>query len=102
MDQQPAKPISSYSELDAAMIEIHREYNDIHPEDRYVEVTDVFFKALTKGQKTSYLTYGMPGIKIYRAGTKAECDADDNLPADEARIKEIKERQAEAAKKRRV
>lgn len=102
MDQQQAKPISNYTELDAAVIDIHRQYEDMHPSDRYLEVTDMFFKALTKGQKTSYLTYGKPGIKIYRSGTKAECDAEDNMSADDARIKEIKERQAEAAKKRRV
>ena len=46
----------------------------------YVEVSERLYKFLLKNRESNYLTYGDPGIKVYRAGTKKKCDREDNMP----------------------
>lgn len=42
-----------------------------HAEERdWLEVTDEVFKMLVRNQKTNYLTYDSPGIKVFRVGTR--------------------------------
>lgn len=36
----------------------------------YVEVSARLFKYITRGQKTPYLTYGKPGVKVFIEGTR--------------------------------
>lgn len=47
-----------------------------------VEVSEDLFKYLIKNQNTRYITYGDPGVKVYRTGTKAECDKEDKMNAE--------------------
>lgn len=62
----------------------------------YVEVTEELFKYLIKNQKTRYLTYGSPGVKVYLAGTKDECDLVDSMSVDENYNREIREKSRKA------
>jgi len=48
----------------------------------YVEVTDRLFNYLVKNQVTRYLTYGDPGIKVYKDGTKDQYDKEDSMNAE--------------------
>lgn len=58
----------------------------------FVEVSPELFRYLVKNQKTSYLTYGDPGIKVYLAGTREACEIRDSLSADEAYTRTMMER----------
>lgn len=49
----------------------------------HVIVSERLFNHLLRGNKSNYLTYGTPGIKIYKAGTKEECDSTDAMNAEE-------------------
>jgi hypothetical protein len=48
----------------------------------HVIVTERLFKYLIKNQTTRYLTYGDPGVKVYKEGTKKECDKEDKMNAE--------------------
>lgn len=52
-------------------------------EVEFIEVSDRLFKFLVKNNKTPYITYGSPGIKVYKAGTKDELDRIDRMNAQE-------------------
>lgn len=86
-DNNP-KLVGSYQELDGVIMDFHRNI-DKYDEEFYLEATPEFFEALVKGQKTQYLTYGKPGVKIYIKGTKDAIDKEENLPADEWRTRQI-------------
>lgn len=48
----------------------------------YVEVSERMFSYLLKNNKSNYLTYGSPGIKVYRAGTRAQMEREDRMSAE--------------------
>lgn len=48
----------------------------------HITVSEKLFNFLVKNNKTRYLTYGTPGIKIYKEGTKDECDSEDSMSFD--------------------
>lgn len=58
----------------------------------FVEVSEELFKYLVKNQKTSYLTYGSPGIKVYLAGTREACEIRDSLSAEDAYARGVRDR----------
>lgn len=49
----------------------------------YIEVDEKLFKYLLKNNKSKYLTYGDPGIKVYLAGTKGMYDLEDKMSAEQ-------------------
>lgn len=49
----------------------------------YVEVSQKLFDYLVKRNKTRYLTYGDPGIKVYVHGTRDEIEKEENMTAEE-------------------
>lgn len=49
----------------------------------YVEVTDDLFSYLVKNQKTPYLTYGDPGIKVFKTGTRAQILQEESMNAED-------------------
>lgn len=51
--------------------------------EKYVEVSEKLFKYLVKNSKTRYITYGDGGIKVYKVGTKTECDYIESLTAEQ-------------------
>lgn len=96
VEREATGPLSSYRDFDAAVMDIHRNITD--HDDPSLEVTEELFGALTKGQKTNYLTYGSPGIKVFLAGTRAQIEIDEALPAEKTRDLEIKRISTEANK----
>lgn len=58
----------------------------------YVEVSKELFEYLVKNQKTPYITYGDPGVKVYLEGTREACEERDRLSADDAYTRGVKER----------
>ena len=48
----------------------------------YVEVEERLFKHLVKNSKTPYITYGKPGIKVYKRGTREELEKIDDMSAE--------------------
>ena len=48
----------------------------------YIEVEEKLFKHLVKNSKTEYLTYGKPGIKVFKRGTRDEILRKDEMSAD--------------------
>lgn len=48
----------------------------------YIEVEEKLFKHLVKNSKTKYLTYGKPGIKVYKRGTREEIEAEESMSAE--------------------
>lgn len=51
---------------------------------KHITVTDKLFNYLTKGSTDSYITYGSPGIKVYREGLKEKADLKDSRTAEQA------------------
>jgi hypothetical protein len=49
----------------------------------YLEVSEELFNYLVKNNQTDYLTYGSPGVKVYRAGTKEKIERLEKLSPDE-------------------
>ena len=49
----------------------------------YIEVTEKLFSYLVKNNKTNYLTYGEPGIKVFKVGTREEIQRLENMSAEE-------------------
>lgn len=49
----------------------------------YLEVSDELFNYLVKNNNTQYLTYGNPGIKIFKEGTMEKILAFESLSPDE-------------------
>lgn len=84
------EPINNYHQFDAAVLDIHRNIEQY--DDPYLEVTPEFFQALSKGTKTTYMTYGKPGIKVYIKGTKEGIDNEEKMSADEWRTRKILEK----------
>jgi hypothetical protein len=64
----------------------------------FVEVTPELFQYLVKKAKTKYLTYGDPGVKVYKAGTREEIEREENMNAEHYHEHIMKKRMAEHAK----
>jgi hypothetical protein len=48
-----------------------------------IEVSEELFNYLVKNNQTEYLTYGSPGVKVYRAGTRDKIEKFEALNPDE-------------------
>jgi hypothetical protein len=62
----------------------------------YVEVGEKLFKYLLKNSKSKYLTYGAPGIKVYKAGTREQYEREDKMTAEAFAEYEAKQKQMNA------
>ena len=62
----------------------------------YIEVEERLFKHLVKNSPTEYLTYGKPGIKVFKRGTRDAILKKDNLSA-EAYHDYVSRKRAESA-----
>ncbi len=49
---------------------------------QHLEVTEKLFAYLTRNSDTKYLTYGDPGLKIYKAGTKDAIEKVESMNAE--------------------
>jgi hypothetical protein len=47
-----------------------------------IEVSEKVFNYIIKNNKTKYFTYGSPGIKVYKVGTKCELDREESMGAE--------------------
>ena len=47
-----------------------------------IEVSEKVFKYIIKNNKTKYFTYGSPGVKVYKVGTKKDLDAEEKMGAE--------------------
>ncbi len=47
-----------------------------------IEVSDKVFNYIIKNNKTKYFTYGSPGIKVYKVGTKDELDREESMTSE--------------------
>ena len=61
----------------------------------FVEVTEDLFKFLIRKQKTRYITYGDPGIKVYIHGTREEIENEDMMNAEDHHTYVIRKMRAE-------
>jgi hypothetical protein len=61
----------------------------------FIEVSDRIFDFYRVDPDTAYFTWGKPGIKVYRAGTKPELDRLDRMKAEEYAEYKAKKRMAE-------
>lgn len=52
-------------------------------EEKFLIVTEKLFNYLAKKHKTEYLTYGDPGVRVYKEGTKAGIDKKESLNAEQ-------------------
>lgn len=48
----------------------------------YIEVEEKLFKHLVRNSPTEYLTYGKPGVKVFKRGTREAILKKDNLSAE--------------------
>lgn len=94
--EKKTKPIDNYDEFNEAILDIHRNITEYH--DPSLEVSEKFFLALTKGKDLRSMTWGDPGVRIFKSGTMDEILSEENLPAEQYRDLEIK-RKREAKKK---
>ncbi len=83
--------IDSYKDFESAIMEIHSR----SPHDPHVVVSDRLFQALANGRATNYLTYGSPGVKVYKTGTKQVIDAEEAMGLTEFHELEIKRKRGE-------
>lgn len=51
---------------------------------KHLTVNEKLFNYLTKGSNDLYITYGAPGVKIYKEGCKEKADALDARTAEQA------------------
>lgn len=51
---------------------------------KYLIVTEKLFSYLTKNSPDLYMTYGVPGVKVYKEGMKDKADAIDSRTAEQA------------------
>ena len=47
-----------------------------------IEVSEKVFNYIIKNNKTKYFTYGSPGIKVYKVGTKEALDREESMSAE--------------------
>lgn len=52
----------------------------------YIEVSARMFEYLVKNNKTEYITYGSPGIKVYKEGTREKIEAWERLSPEQQMI----------------
>lgn len=62
----------------------------------FVEVSEKLFKYLVKNNKTNYLTYGDPGVKVFKVGTREEIENEESMTAEQSH--EVKIRKLRVAK----
>lgn len=52
--------------------------NNVHA----LEVTDKLFRYLTRDSDSPFITYGDPGIKVYKVGTRQDIEGRQNMTAE--------------------
>jgi hypothetical protein len=93
--QKEPGALDNYRDFDEALMAIHRD-PEMHDEP-FLEVTEELFSALTRGQKTPYLTVGQPGVKVFKIGTRDSIESEEAMPAEAFRDLEIKRKRKEIA-----
>lgn len=88
MNKQETKAIDNHQDFNSALLE--KQAGIVDDPNPYLEVSEKFFKALSKGRDLRSMTYGDPGVRIYRIGTKEEIDLEEKMPADKFREIELK------------
>lgn len=58
----------------------------------YLEVSERLFKYLVKDANSKFLTYGQPGIKVYKAGTREQLERDQHMSSDDYYKRLVEER----------
>lgn len=86
--------IDNYEKFNDELMRLQKSYSNENRE-LHMEVSEDFFKVLAMGQKTNYITYGRPGVKVFREGTKEAMIAEDNLSAEEHKELVFKRRSKE-------
>lgn len=50
----------------------------------FVEVSEELFNYLVKNNPTEYITYGSPGVKVFKEGTRAKIESLERLSPEES------------------
>lgn len=102
--KEKSNVVSNYSELDQAVLQIHRDYDMAergHDGLPYLEISSDLFDALLKGKgkQENSVTYSSPAVRLFRQGMMKSVVDEETLPADEFLKREI-EKRSKAANKR--
>lgn len=92
MNDKKESLIENYDDFRDAIMEIHRNIDE-NPRPT-LEVSDKFFSALVKGRKVDSITYGDPGVRVYRVGHKDRLDKEERLSAEAYREIQLKKENA--------
>lgn len=88
--------INTHEEFNSKLLEAQGNIDqDPYP---MLEVTPEFMRALTKGRDFSSITYGHPGVRVFKTGTTDDVLDYEGVSADEMREREIKRISAERKK----
>lgn len=96
VEEKSFEGIDNHGDFNEALLEAQG--NVEHEPNPYLEVTEKFFLALSKGKSIQSMTYGDPGVRIFKFGMAEEILSYESLPADKHRDLEIK-KISEAANK---
>jgi hypothetical protein len=86
--------INTYEDFQQAVMEIHQNIDQY--ENPILEIGEKLFGAIAKGKQIDSMTYGDPGIRLFKVGTKQRILDEEKMPADKFRDLEIR-RKNEAA-----
>lgn len=64
----------------------------------YIEVSEKLFAYLMRKSKSSYITYGDPGVKVFKVGTRDEILREESMNAESYHDHITKKRQAARGK----
>jgi hypothetical protein len=88
--------INNHDDFNQALLECQAQIeSEPYP---MLEVAPEFFKALTKGRDLPSITYGNPGVRIFKIGTMDDVLDYEDVPADVMRERELKRINAETKK----
>lgn len=95
-EAQKELAIDNYDDFNAAILDLHT-HIDEDPRPT-LEVSERFFLALAKGRPINSMTYGNPGVRIFKKGMMDQILSEERMPAEKHRETEIKRISAEANK----
>lgn len=93
-DAQKELGINSTDEFNLAILE--KQANIDEEPYPMLEVSEPVFKAITKGRLVNSITYGDPGVRVFKAGTMDDILDSEEISAEKRHEQEIRKISAEA------
>lgn len=103
-----AKTKKIETEIETGAIDTHEAFNEALLEAQAnivdnpyptIEVTDRLFQALAKGRSADSMTYGDPGVRIFKVGKMDQILKEESMTADQHRELEIRRFNQQVANK---